>query len=398
MKISFVTSVQDLDGYGGGNQRSKCLFESLKNIVVGENTLEIVAIGYDTFNHLEVEDVENLYMANDIEFAMKLSWGLENNEKKAEEFFSRVKDSDYIVIDNCYHYPLVEAINKRQKGFSKIIYLSQNFESGLKSEIAESLSWESNAKTRYLDLVRTLELKAWTDSDFRVVCSKEDAKNLNNQIHRALEFELIPNGANKRGRIEVEHDNFLISMGFDSYVLFVSSGHPPNIKGFIELLGLDFGFLPPNSRLVIVGTSGPKIRGLIQESKYWETFKHRVIVMDQATEFELDNLYTHCSAILVPILQGSGTSIKAIESILTGKKVIGTEFAFRGLPREIYISPQVSIANNSQDFRLQAIKSLKNGIMEFERDEIADSYLWSSQVTNASQFFSNLFLNEGASL
>jgi hypothetical protein len=187
-------------------------------------------------------------------------------------------------------------------------------------------------------------------------------------------------------------------MGFDSYILFVSSGHPPNVRGFIDLLGLDFGFIPPNSKLVIVGTSGPIIQEMAQESKYWETFKHRVIVMDHATDHELENLYTHCSAILVPILQGSGTSIKAIEAILTSKKVIGTEFAFRGLPTEIYMTSQVALASNSQQFRARVIESLKSGIVEFQPNRTAESYLWSSQMNNAAAFFHKTVLESGVTL
>jgi hypothetical protein len=162
----------------------------------------------------------------------------------------------------------------------------------------------------------------------------------------------------------------------------------------MDMLGSDFGFIPPNSRLVIVGTSGPIIRDFFFRSKYWETFRHRVTIIEHATEFELDNLYTHCSAILLPILQGSGTSIKAIEAILTGKKIIGTDFAFRGLHQEVFNPPQVSIAKNPRDFKLKVIEALQNGILDFEPHRIANSYLWSSLVIDARNLLNRIIQKE----
>jgi hypothetical protein len=394
MKISFVTSVEDFNGHGGGNQRSKCFFDALKSLGKESHTLENIVIPFSAFEDLEVPGITHQYMANDIEFAMRLSFALDTEHKGALEFVSKVGDSDMIVIDNCYHYPLVENFSEKLKPSTKIVYLSHNFESILKTEIAESLSWEADSKKRYLDFIRKLEISTWTNSDFRIVCSEEDARNLNRELKAPLKSELIPNGANKRGSIQDDHATYLAAMGFESYVLFVSSGHPPNIKGFMDMLGSDFGFIPPNSRLVIVGTSGPIIRDFFFRSKYWETFRHRVTIIEHATEFELDNLYTHCSAILLPILQGSGTSIKAIEAILTGKKIIGTDFAFRGLHQEVFNPPQVSIAKNPRDFKLKVIEALQNGILDFEPHRIANSYLWSSLVIDARNLLNRIIQKE----
>jgi glycosyltransferase involved in cell wall biosynthesis len=385
MKISFLTSIEDFEGYGGGNQRSRCFFEALRNIVNGEHTLECIAIPFSTFDELEVEGVTNQHMANDIEFAMRLTWATKNGHESTEDLLSKIEDTDYILIDNCYHFPLIEVLKENHTKALKTIYLSHNYESILKSEIAESLSWETDSKRRYLDFVRALEESTWSKSDFRIVCSEDDAKKLNEGTEVPLKYEVIPNGANIKGRTVSEHGPYLAAMGFESYVLFVSSGHPPNVKGFLDMFGSDFGFIPPNSRVVIVGTSGPIIRDLFQGTKYWETFRHRVTILNQTTEDELENLYSHTSAILLPILQGSGTSIKAIEAILTGKKIIGTEFAFRGLPSEIYRSPQVSVANITQDFRSEVIRCLRNDILDFEVSEIAESYQWSSLIEQSSE-------------
>jgi hypothetical protein len=141
-----------------------------------------------------------------------------------------------------------------------------------------------------------------------------------------------------------------------------------------------------------VGTSGPIIGELFKGTKYWETFRHRVTILDQATENELENLYTHCAAVLLPILQGSGTSIKAIEAILTGKKIIGTEFAFRGLPREIYNNPQIAMANKSEEFKIEVIKSLRNGTIDFEPHRITSSFLWSSLTTQAIELLEKMMI------
>lgn len=385
MKISFVTSVEDFEGHGGGNQRSKCFIDALTKISQPKHSLEIVVIPFSTFDELDIDDVTNQYMANDIEFSMRLAWALKTGEKKAGDLISKIKDSDFIVLDNCYHFPLIEALEKYPLYSPKLVYLSHNHESRLKSEIADSLNWETDSKLRYLKYIREKEILVWTMADFRIVCSEEDANSLNQALELPIKSHLIPNGANKKIRAVSEPETYLAAMGFESYVLFVSSGHPPNVKGFMDMLGPDFGFIPPKSRLVIVGTSGPIIRELFKGTKYWETFRHRVTILDQATENELQNLYTHCAAVLLPIRQGSGTSIKAIEAILTGKKIIGTEFAFRGLPREIYNVPQVSMVSIPEEFKIEVIKSLSNGTIDFEPHRIASSFLWSSLTRQASE-------------
>lgn len=394
MKISFVTSVEDLNGHGGGNQRSKFFLESLSNIIKDENTLESVVIPYNTFEDLEVEGVFNLKFAQDIEFAMKLTWALKNHDKKAKKILEKISDADYVVIDNCYHFPIIQAIIGKVPKIPKIVYLSQNHEYTLKSEIAEALKWEPVAKKQYLDFVQDLELIAWNDSDFRFVCSNQDAKELNRNLFPPMESYLVPNGANKRGNLKTKEKNFVEKLGCESFVIFVSSGHPPNVASFLELLGSDFGFIPTKSRLVIVGTSGPMIMNEIRRTKYWETFRNRVSVFDRATEPELDELYAHCSAILLPILKGSGTSIKAIEALLTGKKVIGNEFAFRGLPKELYISEQVSLASDYESFRFHTIQSIRKKSADYEPLKVASDYLWSSQLENTSKLFSSLLLSE----
>jgi hypothetical protein len=394
MKITLITNVYDLHGPGGGNQRTKCFFEAFKNLLGSENTLELVVIPYNYFDSLILEEVANLEMAQDIEFAIKLSWAVKNDEKNIKHQLSRIQESDFIIIDSCYHFPILEGVNKKRKRSSKVIYLSQNYEFNLKSEIADLLSWEPSHKKRYLDFLHELELKAWKDSDYRIACSTNDARNLNRDLPTPLANHIVPNGANKRNPSLSTREVILSSLGCDSYALFVSSGHPPNVGSFTQLLGDDFGFVPSNSRIVIVGTSGPIIMDRIHGGKYWETFRNRVSIFGQATDAELDDLYSYCSAVVVPILQGSGTSIKAIEAILTGKKVIGTEFAFRGLPPELYTSPQVILASNQFDFKLRLIDSFEQTEVKYPPNHIANKYLWESQAKNANNVFRNLLLGE----
>ena len=394
MKITFVTNVDDLHAPGGGNQRTKCILESLKNLLGSENTLELVVIPYNFFDSFILEEVANLEMGQDIEFAMKLSWAVKNDEKKIKHHLNRIQDSDFIIIDSCYHFPILEEINKKRKHSSKVIYLSQNYEFSLKSEIADLLSWEPAHKKRYLDFLHELEFKAWTDSDYRLSCSIDDARNLNRELPSPLASHIVPNGANERSPSKSTREVILKSLGCDSYVLFVSSGHPPNVSGFIKLLGTDFGFVPSNSRIVLVGTSGPIIMDRIRGGKYWETFRNRVSIFGQATDAELDDLYSYCSAVVLPILQGSGTSIKAVEAILTGKRVIGTKFAFRGLPPELYTSSQVILAPSQLDFKLQLIECFKPTEVDFQLNHTSRQYLWESQAINASNVFRNLILGE----
>ena len=45
----------------------------------------------------------------------------------------------------------------------------------------------------------------------------------------------------------------------ETFIMFVGSGHPPNTKGFMDLLGPAFGFLAPDQKIILCGEAGNSI-------------------------------------------------------------------------------------------------------------------------------------------
>lgn len=103
-------------------------------------------------------------------------------------------------------------------------------------------------------------------------------------------------------------------------ILFVGSNWYPNIEAAIFIANN----LAPKLKdliFVIVGDCGAKIK-----------FKtDNVIITGRVTDDELAELYHHSKLVLIPLIHGTGSSIKTIEAIGLGKMVLTTSVGVRGI-------------------------------------------------------------------
>lgn len=107
-------------------------------------------------------------------------------------------------------------------------------------------------------------------------------------------------------------------------LLFVGGKHPPNAEGlarFVEtcflphLRGLGF-------RLVVAGGVGPEL---------WKNGQSPSGVIALGRVANLRPLYAAAKLVIVPLLAGTGVSIKTLEAISLGKPVLSSPVGLRGL-------------------------------------------------------------------
>lgn len=95
----------------------------------------------------------------------------------------------------------------------------------------------------------------------------------------------------------------------------------------------------------------------------------------------VDNLrdeYQNCRAVIVPIYQGAGTSIKFIEAIMMNRPIISTQMGARGFNSAFQANQHYLLANNDQEFANQVVSVLssldKANVMAHNAYEIGKSH------------------------
>jgi glycosyltransferase involved in cell wall biosynthesis len=128
------------------------------------------------------------------------------------------------------------------------------------------------------------------------------------------------------------------------FCLFVGGNFFPN-KPAVQIIRRIANSLP-DVRFVIVGDCAPPE----QQKKY--------ISLGRVSEDELHALYQSAYLVLIPLLSGTGASLKTIESLGYGKVVIGTQVGFRGYAVENGIHCMIS--NNFEKYPSMILDLINN--------------------------------------
>jgi hypothetical protein len=281
---------------------------------------------------------------------------------------------------------------KQKEKRPEIVYISHNYETVLKANTAKLLKWQESKAKLYLKEVSEIENYLWGHSKSRIVCAINDGLQLNKQ--NSKEFIHIPNGGYIRNKPKSSKEKVLNFLGCSSYSLFVASGHPPNINGFLEGIGIDFGFIPQDSRLVLVGSSVVPIEAQITGTKFHETFLKKGSSIPEASDELLDNLYAYSNSIVLPIFSGSGTSIKSAEALLSNKHLIASKFAFRGITLNDALESQIDFCESQVEFKSAISQSLVSPLKPSELTSDILELEWSHVLMKATMEMKKIFQME----
>ena len=107
------------------------------------------------------------------------------------------------------------------------------------------------------------------------------------------------------------------------FCLFVGSHHPPNLEAVRQMSVLASDLRMKSAAISFVTAGNCQIDGLERSG---------LIQLGRVPADALAALYSLAVFVVVPLLSGTGTSLKVIEAMGYGKVVIGTGIAFRGIP------------------------------------------------------------------
>lgn len=226
-----------------------------------------------------------------------------------------------------------------------LVYGSQNIEWPLKKEIFESYGVLDADDV--LGEIRALEHMAAIDADLTIAVTQADYDVLESWGCKSL--VLAPNGIAPWHATDANLIRWKQRLPDAPWILYVASAHPPNFQGFNESLGGSLACIPPDSRLVVVGSVGEHLARVLSSSRWGSLNMSRLELLYLLSDEDLAAVKTLAHAFLLPIPHGGGSNIKTAEAIFSGKYVVGSEAAFRGF--EAYVnSSRISVAKSPDDY------------------------------------------------
>lgn len=108
----------------------------------------------------------------------------------------------------------------------------------------------------------------------------------------------------------------------ETYCLFVGSGHFPNVEAVKEIKNLASIYQEkqynPSCKFIVIGSCCPP------------EIQDNFIALGKVESELLTLVYQQAKLVIVPLLSGTGSSLKIAEAMSFGKVIIGTNIAFRG--------------------------------------------------------------------
>jgi hypothetical protein len=200
-----------------------------------------------------------------------------------------------------------------------------------------------------------------------LVIAVSDADANEHRVMGAKKVVVIPNGTTpkKPSNKSISYwRNFKSEKNIEHMLTFIGSAHPPNLKGFLEMIGDDTSFLPKSAKIVLAGGVSDYLRSAYKFAYPGRhTFWKNIVLLGRINEDKLAGLIHESEVILLPITSGGGSNLKTAEAILSGKKVVSTKFAFRSLEKYTEL-PNLHIADTPQQFRLNIIECLNTGYVK----------------------------------
>ena len=294
---------------------------------------------------------------------------------------------DVIALEQCWLWPAlreyVETCSPEAR-FS-IVYSSHNVEQQLLAQEAAI----AGAGTDFWSVQRAADIESdlAAKADLVVTVSEQDAaffRKLNPSVVVAA------NGIWPR-EIPAGFDHWALRFAGLRTALFVGSGHPPNVRGFLQMAGPDLGFLSASERIVVVGGVADQIRNDPAFRRYHGTDNARIELLGVQDGATLSALIELADAVMLPIVEGGGTNIKTAEALYSRKPVVATSFAFRGY-EQFKHRENVWLADRPEDFRDLLVQALRSEPKALTPADIAklDTLLWTATLQKLPAQFAAL--------
>jgi glycosyltransferase involved in cell wall biosynthesis len=302
----------------GGDSFEKQISESIYQIQP-----EISAVALKKYRSL-IKDVAKVN--HDICFEI-LKEELSSFTKKAKELAAY---ADLVIVDHMSIAPLVQDL-----GDVPVVYNSHNAELTMAQQL-----YPNNSKV--IAIVESIEKSIISNSIATTYCSKKDIKELEDIYGKIKKSIYIPNGAVAQDFTDP------IERMKSKDIIFVGSGHPPNVEAAKKLIPL--AKMMPDYNFVILGSAGNAIKNA--------TYSNNLQVLGHVSDEELHLYFKNSFAFINPMDSGSGTHLKMMKALSYGIPIITSQVGARGFAAN-EIEESMIIAESLNDIK-DAVETLTN--------------------------------------
>lgn len=397
MKRVLILSTYTIkDPVGGGQKRVAALVDQYRT---AGHDVKHVAIYIDT-THTGVEQSDiaitlDDYKDNPLIYVigdLLLADSLEKHDAAREKFLGLVREfsPDVVQVEQSFLYKTVRGALDSIQWDGVMVNSTHNIEAPLKQEIlssADNINLSEQEIQEIVSDIDVLERFAAQDADYTIACTLSDAEEL--ERFGATDVILAPNGIERTAlnRVEIAKVRLAFSKrGVNRVILYVGSGHPPNLTGFVELIGAKVGFLADDTRLVVAGGVANLIYDYIQKQpNYIRTiFLRKVDLVGMVTESRLSALLHVADQIILPIVEGGGSNLKTAEALLADKRIVATAKSFRSYEKYLEL-PNIIIADTPPEFRQAMSVSIdsKKVRRTHAEQKLADGVQWRNTLSDA---------------
>jgi hypothetical protein len=277
---------------------------------------------------------------------------------------------DVVQLEEPYLWPVVKSLRDAGRlGDVSIIHSSYNFETDYRRDLAEVLNNENLALLRK---VAQQEREIARYSDLVAVVSDADAASF--RSIGAQRVTVVRNGGRRPDNDSVAVAALDAYLGGVPFALFVSSAHPPNARGLLDLAsGLK---RPLPGLLVICGSVG----SLLEQHRPTCPLIRDARILGMVDPPILDALLTRATVIILPKTRGGCSNLKTSEALLSNRPIVATTHAFVGFEPWAG-APGVTVEDDPVLFWHHTARHLDNPDAAAPRNEdYCDALLWQACV------------------
>jgi len=300
---------------------------------------------------------------------------------------------DCIQIEHPWLFPLIEDVVEKDK--VKLIYSSHNIEYKLKFDLLNHYDPTANLLEKYHSGVTE------KPDAFQIQKISDEIALVERRLVHMSKLVLVVSEADEFGYREMGAKNILLVRNCsgveplakalassESYITYVGSGHAPNVTGFLRLLGPHLGFVGPKEKCYLLGQVADGIFMNSEFQRYALTNIERIVRFGQISDDELKQKVAGSRCQILPILEGGGTNLKTVEALRSGRPIVATKKAFRGL-REFSNMPEIVLADTASEFKYAVSQYLRSSSVPYVKrpEDLLRTLTWDYQLSQVENYY-----------
>ena len=163
------------------------------------------------------------------------------------------------------------------------------------------------------------------------------------------------------------------------YAIFVSSAHPPNAHGIVDLAAQAQGHPLSGGEIVVCGKVGSLMRAAPRFQKARRVLD-RCRFLGWVDDHALATLYAGARVVILPKLYSGGSNLKTAEAIVSGRPIVATRLAFEGFEACTDLN-DITITDDPSEFWESVDRYLSSGHTTAHRSpESVQDLLWENSL------------------